>query len=262
MNYTAYGYVWRASRPQLQLGFSGQLLFGVFYFLGNGHRVYSTCLMRFISPDSLSPFEVGGLSGYAYCEGDPVNFIDPSGRVKQSMFPGPPRLRLARLDRPNPPSEEMPILVREPSTVPEHIRQRDNVRHREQMAMLDRRIAREDRNTRTYKRLAPFFEGDLEGVLSLTLKERAALEKYVESNRGLMGLSVPDSKDFRRDILDQLVFSPQQRLAYAYQSAAVRSSIDRLPNSAKYTRGQLVSVVSNISAAISRVRKEKRVDLR
>ncbi|MNI63190.1 hypothetical protein D3C73_1185430 [compost metagenome] len=35
--------------------------------------------MRFISPDNLSPFAQGGLNPYAYCEGDPVNFSDPSG---------------------------------------------------------------------------------------------------------------------------------------------------------------------------------------
>jgi len=35
--------------------------------------------MRFNSPDSLSPFGDGGLNGYAYCVGDPVNRSDPTG---------------------------------------------------------------------------------------------------------------------------------------------------------------------------------------
>ena len=35
--------------------------------------------MRFASPDDLSPFLAGGLNAYAYCQGDPVNFTDPSG---------------------------------------------------------------------------------------------------------------------------------------------------------------------------------------
>jgi RHS repeat-associated protein len=51
------------------------------YLLGNGHRMYSTRLMRFNSPDVLSPFAAGGLNAYAYSEGDPINRIDPSGRV-------------------------------------------------------------------------------------------------------------------------------------------------------------------------------------
>jgi RHS repeat-associated protein len=51
------------------------------YPLGNGHRFYSPTLMRFLSPDDLSPFELGGVNAYAYCGGDPVNRIDPTGRM-------------------------------------------------------------------------------------------------------------------------------------------------------------------------------------
>src|SRR5471032_2916159 len=35
--------------------------------------------MRFNSPDSLSPFWKGGVNAYAYCVGDPVNRVDPTG---------------------------------------------------------------------------------------------------------------------------------------------------------------------------------------
>ncbi len=49
------------------------------YLLGNGYRAYNPALMRFNSPDSLSPFGEGGLNAYAYCAGDPVNRSDPSG---------------------------------------------------------------------------------------------------------------------------------------------------------------------------------------
>lgn len=47
--------------------------------LGNGYRAYSPILRRFTCPDSESPFGVGGLNPYAYCEGDPINNTDPSG---------------------------------------------------------------------------------------------------------------------------------------------------------------------------------------
>jgi len=49
------------------------------YHLGNGRRTYNPVLMRFQSADSLSPFSSGGLNPYAYCGGDPVNRVDPSG---------------------------------------------------------------------------------------------------------------------------------------------------------------------------------------
>ncbi|WNH52846.1 RHS repeat-associated core domain-containing protein [Stenotrophomonas oahuensis] len=48
--------------------------------LGNGHRIYSPLLMRFHSPDTLSPFDKGGLNAYGYCGDDPVNNHDPNGR--------------------------------------------------------------------------------------------------------------------------------------------------------------------------------------
>lgn len=51
------------------------------YLLGNGYRAYNPVLMRFNSPDALSPFGEGGLNAYAYCLGDPVNRIDPTGHV-------------------------------------------------------------------------------------------------------------------------------------------------------------------------------------
>lgn len=35
----------------------------------------------FNSPDSWSPFGERGLNAYAYCQGDPINFRDPSGHI-------------------------------------------------------------------------------------------------------------------------------------------------------------------------------------
>jgi len=51
------------------------------YLLGNGYRAFNTVLMRFNSSDSLSPFGEGGLNAYAYCEGDPINLVDPEGHL-------------------------------------------------------------------------------------------------------------------------------------------------------------------------------------
>ncbi|RMT76888.1 RHS repeat-associated core domain-containing protein [Pseudomonas viridiflava] len=78
MAYTPYGH--NVAKDHLP-GFNGEHPDPVtgHYLLGNGYRAYSPVLMRFNSPDSLSPFGKGGLNAYAYCEGDPVNRSDPSG---------------------------------------------------------------------------------------------------------------------------------------------------------------------------------------
>lgn len=51
------------------------------YLLGNGHRAYNPMLRRFHSPDFVSPFGEGGINCYAYCAGDPINYIDPTARA-------------------------------------------------------------------------------------------------------------------------------------------------------------------------------------
>ncbi|WP_300630972.1 RHS repeat-associated core domain-containing protein [Pseudomonas sp.] len=66
----------------LQLpAFNGQRLDAAvhLYFLGNGERAYDADLKIFLQVDPLCPFEEGGLNGYAYCAGNPVNMQDPSG---------------------------------------------------------------------------------------------------------------------------------------------------------------------------------------
>lgn len=80
--YSPYGLQSASTRAATHLGFNGQFKEGAtgWYHLGNGHRVYNPVLMRFHSPDRLSPFGKGGLNAYAYCSGSPVNRVDPSGR--------------------------------------------------------------------------------------------------------------------------------------------------------------------------------------
>jgi RHS repeat-associated protein len=46
-----------------------------------GERAYSPVSRRFLAPDGASPFDGGGVNRYAYCSGDPVNRIDPSGHA-------------------------------------------------------------------------------------------------------------------------------------------------------------------------------------
>jgi len=79
--YSPYGHRSAENGLTSLLGFNGERPDPVtgHYLLGNGYRGFNPVLMRFNSPDSLSPFEKGGMNAYAYCFGDPVNQSDPTG---------------------------------------------------------------------------------------------------------------------------------------------------------------------------------------
>ncbi|WP_238349891.1 RHS repeat-associated core domain-containing protein [Pseudomonas sp. BW16M2] len=79
--YSAYGYCADAGEAAF-LAFNGEHwdADAEGYLLGNGYRLYSPSLLRFLSADEMSPFGKGGTNAYAYCGGDPINNVDPSGR--------------------------------------------------------------------------------------------------------------------------------------------------------------------------------------
>ncbi|VVO42753.1 RHS repeat-associated core domain-containing protein [Pseudomonas fluorescens] len=94
ISYTAYGHRGAEQPVSTQLGYNGEVKEGQTgcYLLGNGYRAYSPGLMRFHSPDSLSPFGEGGVNAYAYCEGDSINNLDLTGHgvfswLKQLLMP-------------------------------------------------------------------------------------------------------------------------------------------------------------------------------
>ena len=88
--YSPYGHHDTAQALDGMPGFNGEQsdpLTG-YYLLGNGYRAYNPVLMRFNSPDSLSPFGKGGVNAYAYCAGDPVNRVDPTGHESAWFWVG------------------------------------------------------------------------------------------------------------------------------------------------------------------------------
>ncbi|MBI6855252.1 hypothetical protein YA0002_21065 [Pseudomonas cichorii] len=83
-SYTPFGYRPDDWSQRSWLGFNGEPIdrpTGT-YHLGNGVRVYNSAIQTFQTPDSFSPFGIGGLNGYAYCSNDPVNFSDPDGHAE------------------------------------------------------------------------------------------------------------------------------------------------------------------------------------
>lgn len=83
MTYTAYGHHPVESGLTSLLGFNGERPDSItgHYLLGQGKRAFNPVLMRFNSPDELSPFGEGGINPYAYCGNDPINRYDPTGNI-------------------------------------------------------------------------------------------------------------------------------------------------------------------------------------
>ncbi|MGJ7516239.1 RHS repeat-associated core domain-containing protein [Pseudomonas baetica] len=83
VSYSPYGYQPHLNKLLSLLGFNGERPDPVtgHYLLGNGYRTFNPMLMRFNSPDNLSPFGKGGVNSYVYCLNDPANRKDPGGQA-------------------------------------------------------------------------------------------------------------------------------------------------------------------------------------
>ena len=86
--YSPYGHHPADSGLLSLLGFNGERRDPVtgHYLLGNGYRAFNPVLMRFNSPDDLSPFGEGGLNSYMYCLGDPISKNDATGKIASGLL--------------------------------------------------------------------------------------------------------------------------------------------------------------------------------
>ncbi|MCE0912870.1 RHS repeat-associated core domain-containing protein [Pseudomonas sp. NMI760_13] len=118
ITYSPYGMTRRDISASVKQRFNGHLrercLDG--YLLGNGYRMYNTLLMRFNSPDNLSPFLQGGINPYMYCSGDPVNRHDPTGHVNNRIASPQQRRALPGLVTDQPPATYDPTNANAPRT--------------------------------------------------------------------------------------------------------------------------------------------------
>lgn len=87
-SYTPYGYASSSAGPLTAFAGERHDQQTDCYHLGRRARLYSPGLMRFLSPDPLSPLGRGGINVYAYCTGDPVNNTDPTGRFGEAVLAG------------------------------------------------------------------------------------------------------------------------------------------------------------------------------
>ncbi|WP_259640298.1 RHS repeat-associated core domain-containing protein [Pseudomonas syringae group genomosp. 3] len=85
--YSAYGERYSDDALRSTAGFNGEVreTANGWYLLGNGYRAYNPSLMRFHSPDFLSPFAEGGVNPYTYCLGNPIALRDPTGHDASSQ---------------------------------------------------------------------------------------------------------------------------------------------------------------------------------
>lgn len=86
--YTAYGHHAAESGLSRLLGFNGECPDAItgHYPLGQGKRVFNPVLMRFNSPDELSPFDEGGINPYAYCGGGSNQSLRPNWKHSHQDF--------------------------------------------------------------------------------------------------------------------------------------------------------------------------------
>ena len=193
--YTVYGHRPAESGMTCLLGFNGEPPDPVtgHYLLGRGYRAFNPVLMRFNSPDSLSPFGEGGLNGYAYCGGDPVNRVDPTGQTPSLLKSF---LRGLRVMKKSP----RRVIVRRAEIMVSTPLANNFVRPTaKQVEVLQARIAKDEANVAT-----------LNGWLENKYKKSGIIKKDEQSNRIIKNpnrrkqYKALDTATYRDNLLDSI----------------------------------------------------------
>ncbi|MFF5865682.1 RHS repeat-associated core domain-containing protein [Pseudomonas sp. NPDC012596] len=109
--YTPYGF---CAELYSLLGFNGEYFDRVLGgYLPHSYRIYDSRLMRFHSPDDLSPFLKGGLNPYTFCSGDPINYTDPTGHTQIPNIHSAVYVKTVKTKfSVPPPGQEEPVITR------------------------------------------------------------------------------------------------------------------------------------------------------
>lgn len=224
INYNAYGYTKMLIQGPYTSGFNGAY-FDIHthgYHLGQGYRMYSPALPRFTSPDFLSPFGRGGINAYAYCNGDPVNRIDPNG----AMWGLAASRRYLKVGMKSPTKPAQQTQVQQPQVQQTQMQQTRLMSNTELMALPfeERRkyaaqLMNESENTINnafkllkpgdlHMALRPFDRNSTEVKWAKSRSKMAYLKHHDEISRGIIDYHNDGELNFRhRDFLDRFANS-------------------------------------------------------
>jgi RHS repeat-associated protein len=176
------------------LGFTGERPDPVtgHYPLGKGYRSYNPVLMRFNQPDSLSPFGEGGVNAYAYCQGDPVNWSDPTGHIKLSML-----------------TPEIRKQIMNPTSVPPRLPSRGGrpIDLSSQRKTSKRLIPSSSRSQMQFPEQRKEYAGKITAERSQIKSEAAVSDKYVGFD---MDRSIAEYQDAQNKLTELMPHGPQR----------------------------------------------------
>nr|WP_317453436.1 RHS repeat-associated core domain-containing protein [Pseudomonas brassicacearum] len=209
--YTPYGHNVPEARPLSMYAFNGEWRDSVTgcYPLGTGYRFFNPILMRFHSPDGISPFADGGPNYYAYCAGDPINFQDPSGHVRVPLA----SISLNRGPRPSVPPLTRRIVRRRLASTQVALQQASdlskNAHNRAASLAATANEARRLANAAQTSQLRNKYNADANTNNSLAARARTLAEELARKVEHLKSIAASQTRLLGQDNRENLISSPQ-----------------------------------------------------